>query len=123
MDTDGDGNITETEFIASIQNSNRDPEDYDLPNFFSKADKNKDGMISFNEFMDACFEMGLGQEPVSGKPHEKSEKDIDAIFKAFDLDGNGYITAHELSQVLARQGDNLTSDEIKDMIKAADLNG
>ncbi|KAF9114193.1 calmodulin-like 3 [Mortierella sp. AM989] len=123
MDTDGDGTITESEFINALHNSNRNPEEYDLQTFFSKADKNKDGKISFDEFLHSCHEMGLGQEAVSGQPVKKSQKEIDTIFKAFDLDGNGFITAQELSQVMSRQGDHLTSDEIKDMIQAADLNG
>ncbi|KAF9201413.1 calmodulin-like 3, partial [Haplosporangium sp. Z 27] len=123
MDADKDGSITEAEFLKALKESNRDPEDYDLQAFFTKADKNKDGKISFNEFLNACHDLGLSMDQSFGKPSNKSEKDIDAIFKSFDLDGNGYITENELSHVMAKQGDSLTPEEIKDMIKAADLNG
>ncbi|KAF9395679.1 calmodulin-like 3 [Mortierella sp. AD011] len=123
MDADNDGFITEEEFIAALHNANRDPEEYDLQGFFSRADKNRDGKISLQEFVDSCHELGLGQEPVTGQPSKKSQKEIDTIFKSFDLDGNGYITAQELSQVMSRQGEDLSSEDIKDMIKAADLNG
>ncbi|KAF8980294.1 calmodulin-like 3 [Entomortierella lignicola] len=123
MDADKDGSITEAEFLKALKESNRDPEDYDLQAFFTKADKNKDGKISFNEFLNACHDLGLSMDQSFGKPSNKSEKDIDAIFKSFDLDGNGYITENELSHVMAKQGDPLTPEEIKDMIKAADLNG
>ncbi|KAG0358791.1 calmodulin-like protein 5 [Gamsiella multidivaricata] len=124
MDKDGDGAISEQEFLEALTNSNRNPEEYDLQTFFTKADKNKDGKISFNEFLDACHDLGLGREKcATGTPTKKSAKEIDAIFRNFDLDGNGYISAQELSQVLAKQGEHLSKEEIKDMIKTADLNG
>ncbi|KAI1291505.1 calmodulin-like 3 [Mortierella claussenii] len=124
MDKDGDGSISEAEFLDALKSSNRNPDEYDLQSFFSRADKNKDGKITFNEFLDACHDLGLGHDaPASGIPTKKSEKEIDAIFKAFDLDGNGFISPQELKQVMAKQGDQLSKDEIKEMITAADTNG
>ncbi|KAF9570912.1 calmodulin-like 3 [Mortierella alpina] len=124
IDKDRDGFITESEFLEALKNANRRPEEYDCQGFFSRADKNRDGKITFNEFLDACHELGLGKAaPATGQPTKKSQQEIDNIFKQFDLDGNGFITAQELGQVLAKQGEQLTKDELKEMIRAADLNG
>ncbi|KAF9176699.1 calmodulin-like 3 [Haplosporangium sp. Z 767] len=123
MDRDNDGFITESEFTEAIKNSNRDPQEYDCQAFFSKADKNKDGKIAFNEFMDACYSMGLGvNAPASGEPSKKDPKEVDAIFRNFDLDADGFISSKELGKVLSGQGENLNDAELNDMIKAADKN-
>ncbi|KAG0352280.1 Calmodulin [Gamsiella multidivaricata] len=123
MDKDGDGLISESEFLETLKNTNRNPEDYDIQKFFSEADKNRDGKITFNEFADACQNLGLGKDlPVSGQPSKKSAKEVDAIFRNFDRDGDGSITAKELREALAAQGDKPSESEIDDMIKAADKN-
>ncbi|KAF9966899.1 hypothetical protein BGZ70_000874, partial [Mortierella alpina] len=59
MDKDGDGFITEAEFLEVLKDSTRNPEEYDSQKFFAEADKNKDGKISFSEFIEACGNLGL----------------------------------------------------------------
>ena len=110
--------------LLSLNNATRNPDDYDTELFFAEADKNKDGKISFPEFLEACERLGLGGQKVGGGLQgKKDQREIDAIFKAFDLDGNGVITAEELGKVLERQGEKLTKEELDSMIKAADRNG
>ncbi|KAG0309777.1 calmodulin-like 3 [Dissophora globulifera] len=123
MDKDSDGLITEAEFIEVLKGSDRNPDDYEVQKFFSKADKNKDGKITFNEFLDACQTLGLGSSlPVSGKPADKDPKEVDAIFRSFDRDGDGLITAKEIDSVLKAQGEKPSESDIQDMIKSADKN-
>ncbi|GJJ71092.1 hypothetical protein EMPS_03442 [Entomortierella parvispora] len=123
MDQDGDGFITEKEFIAALKNANLDPDEYDSQQFFSDADKSKDGKITFSEFVSACHRLGLGTSaPASGRPGQKDDREIDSIFKTFDIDGNGTISAAELKRTLNRQGEYPTDAEIEEMITAADKN-
>ncbi|KAG0295484.1 calmodulin-like 3 [Dissophora globulifera] len=119
MDKDGDGFITEVEFTDSIHKAKRNPEDYDLEEFFSKADKNKDGKISFTEFVEACSALGLGQAN-SGK---RSPREVDDAFNTFDIDGDGYITKDELRKAMKHQGEDLSEEEINQMMREADKNG
>ncbi|ORZ13376.1 calmodulin [Lobosporangium transversale] len=123
IDKDGDGFITEKEFIESLKNLNRDPEEYDIQRFFSRGDNNKDGKINFNEFLEVYMTLGLNNpNSVSGQPKQKSAQEVSAIFQSFDRDGDGSISAKELKEVLASQGEKPTSSDIDDMIKAADKN-
>ena len=51
------------------------------------------------------------------------EQDIIEVFKVFDNDGNGYITAAELRHVMTNLEEKLTDDEIDEMINEADIDG
>lgn len=44
-------------------------------------------------------------------------------FSVFDRDGDGYISGPELRFVMTKLGENLTDEELEDMIREADLDG
>ena len=44
-------------------------------------------------------------------------------FKAFDLNGDGFITPEELKTVLNKQNASLNDDQVNAFLKAADTNG
>lgn len=44
------------------------------------------------------------------------------MFKVFDKDQNGYITPSELKQAMESLNENVTDEDIAEMIKEADLN-
>ena len=48
------------------------------------------------------------------------EDEIRQAFKVFDKDGNGYISAAELRQVMTNLGKKLTDAELDGMIRQAD---
>ncbi len=51
------------------------------------------------------------------------QKEIIETFKVFDLNGDGYISAAELKEVLTNMGDQLSEKEALDMIHDADADG
>jgi len=63
-----------------------------------------------------------GTGPAGGRNAATKEAELRAIFKEFDIDGDGYIQEEELRQVMLKMGHNPSEDEIKAMFKAADLN-
>ncbi|KAF8929865.1 hypothetical protein BGZ58_008631 [Dissophora ornata] len=119
MDLDRNGFITKPEFRKSIIDANRNPEEYDLDDFFAKADKNKDGKISFHEFVEACSSLGLG--PVDQR-RGRSDKEVDVIFRRFDQNGDGYISQDELKSALKSLGEQMTDEQVLEMFREADKN-
>jgi len=57
------------------------------------------------------------------------EKDVDAedemleAFKVFDSDGNGMISSEELRQIMHNLGEKLTTEEVDEMVREADIDG
>lgn len=53
----------------------------------------------------------------------KMDAQIAETFRVFDVDGDGYITAHELYTVMNNMGEDVTESDANDMIRDADLDG
>ncbi|KAK8961476.1 hypothetical protein KSP40_PGU019278 [Platanthera guangdongensis] len=51
------------------------------------------------------------------------EDELSEVFKVFDRDQNGFISAAELKTVMISLGEKLTDEEAEQMIKEADLDG
>ena len=51
------------------------------------------------------------------------EMEIQEIFRVFDKDGNGFISAAELRLVMSNLGEKLTDEEVDEMIRKADIDG
>ena len=51
-----------------------------------------------------------------------SKDEIREAFRAFDKDGNGFISAAELRHVMMNLGETLTDEEVNEMIREADIN-
>ena len=52
-----------------------------------------------------------------------SEEEIREAFRVFDKDGNGFISPAELRYVMTKMGQELTDEEVDQMIQEADLDG
>ena len=50
-----------------------------------------------------------------------SEDQIPETFRVFDKDGDGFLSADELKQVMGNNGEKLTDDEVEELIKEADI--
>ena len=71
------------------------------------------GNLSFEDFL----------KLMSTKETGELNSEIKEAFKFFDKDGDGSITAEEVKTVMAALGEELTDNEILEMIKEADSNG
>ena len=55
------------------------------------------------------------------KEEEFNEEELRDVFKAFDKDNSGFISASELKEVSSKLGRNLTDEDVKEMMKETDL--
>ena len=80
----------------------------------NEVDADGNGTIDFPEFLSLMARKMKDTD---------TEEELLEAFKVFDRDGNGFITSHELRYVMTNLGEALTSDEVEEMIKEADLDG
>ena len=62
----------------------------------------------------------MGKTPAE---RDKEEAEIREAFKVFDKDNNGFISPAELRHVMRNLGEEMTEDEVDEMIKEGDIDG
>ena len=82
-----DGRISKQNFIDAIETMYTIPDDYipEIKDAFNFFDKDNDGKISCKEFKSLLVKLSK----------EYQDKDVDELFKALDLDVDGYINIDE----------------------------
>ncbi|KIV93842.1 hypothetical protein PV10_05027 [Exophiala mesophila] len=111
FDKDGSGTITASELGEIMRSLGQNPSDSELQDMINEVDADSSGSIDFDEFMKM---MSTTVKPTDFA-HETR-----AAFNVFDKDGSGTISADELRQVMKSLGENLTDEEIDEMIREAD---
>ena len=71
------------------------------------------GTIEWSEFLKMMKERK--------KEEEFNEEELSDVFKVFDKDNSGFISASELKEVSSKLGRNLTDEDVKEMMKETDL--
>ena len=112
FDKDNSGNISTKELGTVMRNLGQNPSEEELKQMIREVDLNGNGTIDFKEFM--CL-------MVKKMKDNDLDEELQAAFKVFDKDQNGYITSHELRHTMTNLGENLTPEEVEEMIKEADL--
>ncbi|KAJ8308951.1 hypothetical protein KUTeg_013825 [Tegillarca granosa] len=112
FDKDGDGFITTTEIASVMSSLGQNPTEAELDEMISSVDADDSGTIDFPEF---CLMM-VKRMKVHG-----TEIEIKDAFRVFDRDGNGYIAADELRQVMTNLGEKMSNEEAEEMIAEADV--
>ena len=131
---DGSGTITTKELLPVLRSIGQNPTEEEILNLVIEYDVNGDGTIDFEEFLEMMMKQSKGfscslQTGLNHLFNSQLLLDVDQTleikeaFKIFDRDGNGYIDAKELKQVVTRLGQVLTSDEADEFMLEADLDG
>jgi len=119
FDKDDDGNITVKEIFEVFQSLGLKQYTMDQVTEMMKAvDLDDNGELSLDEFIVLLRKRGKSKK---GKP-ATFDDELKAAFRVFDVDGNGTISAEELSTVMNALGEDLTKDDINFMIRAVDIN-
>ncbi|XP_068651115.1 probable calcium-binding protein CML18 [Aristolochia californica] len=117
FDRNNDGSLTQLELGSLLRSLGLKPSPTQLDALIQKVDTNSNGLIEFSEFVSLVAPDLL---PVKS-PY--TEEQLRQLFRLFDRDGNGYITAAELAHSMAKLGHALTVEELTGMIKEADTDG
>ena len=112
FDKDRNGKITSKELGTVMRGLGQNPTEEELKQIIREVDLDGNGTIDFKEFL--CL-------MVKKMKDTDTDEELLEAFKVFDRDGNGFITSHELRNIMNSLGEYLSTEEIIEMIKEADI--
>ena len=115
FDKDGNGFINTDELASLLRSLGQNNTEAELQEIISEVDIDGNGSIDFPEFLTIMAR--------KMKENNNKDEEIHEIFKVFDKEGNGFISVAELSHVMISLGEEITEEEVKEMIKEADIDG
>merc|ERR1712167_376552 len=114
FDNDGSGAISVNELTSAMKSLGFDVKHAVVYNMVSDLDSDGSGEIEFDEFL----------EVMTAKISDKNTKEeIDRVFKLFDKDRNGTLEADDLSRVCKELGEEMSEEDVREVIQRADLDG
>lgn len=114
IDSDGDGRITRDELAAHLRTLEQCPPDDALGRMIGEAIGPDDGPIDYPGFLSAMAHQLRYGDLID---------EIKQIFHMLDKDGDGFITPAELERMMPLVNEDLSKEEIREMIQVADANG
>ncbi|XP_041971854.1 neo-calmodulin-like isoform X2 [Aricia agestis] len=122
FDKDGDGTITKEELGRVMRSLGQFARVEELQDMLQEVDSDGDGNVSFEEFVNILSKSMSGAGGGTSSA-EQEERELRDAFRVFDKHNRGYICASDLRAVLQCLGEDLSEEEIEDMIKEVDADG
>ncbi|KAL0266997.1 UNVERIFIED_CONTAM: hypothetical protein PYX00_009385 [Menopon gallinae] len=123
FDKDGDGRITKDELGRVMRSLGQFATEEELQQMLKEIDFDGDGHFSFEEFVQLLLGGDhLGGTLLDNTPADE-EKELRDAFRVFDKHNRGFISATDLRAVLQCLGEQLSEEEIEEMIREVDVDG
>ena len=111
FDSDGTGLIEVKELPVAVRALGFEPKKEEISKMISKGSKSA---IDYDEFLSLMSPLLLGRD---------ADQEILKAFRLFDEDESGSITLKDLQRVTRELGENLTDEDLQEMIDVADCDG
>ena len=114
FDTDGSGAIDYKELKAAMRALGFDTKKEEMQRIIDEIDADGSGEIEFPEFM----------QMMTGKMGAvDSKEEIMKLFKKFDAQSKGYINFGDVKSIAKQLGENMSEDDLNNMIVQAGTDG
>ena len=87
-----------------------EPSKEEIKNLIGNFDKDGSGRIDFHEFLDIM---------ITKMSEKDSAQELENAFELFDVDKDGQISFEDLKAVALELGEDMTDEELKEMIAGA----
>merc|ERR1711976_181171 len=114
FDVDKSGAISVSELLKAMTTLGFDSKNPAIFNMINDMDNDGNGEIEFEEFLD------MMTARISDK---NTKEDLERVFKLFDEDRTGNISLDNLKKVARELGEDISEEELKEIILRADLDG
>lgn len=114
FDTSGTGVIDIKELKVAIRALGFEPKKEEIKKMIADIDKDGSGKLSFSDFL-ALMTVKMAEKD--------TKEEILKAFRLFDDDETGTISFKNLKRVAKELGENLTDEELQEMIEEADRDG
>ncbi|KAF8819391.1 putative centrin [Cardiosporidium cionae] len=114
FDTDGSGKIDRKELMVAMKALGFEPNKEEVRRMVDEVDKDGSGTIGLSDYIEFMTRKMSERDPL---------EEMSKAFRLFDHDSSGYITFEKLKRVAEELGENMTDDELREMIYEADRSG
>jgi calmodulin len=114
FDKDGSGDIDGSELMEVLAALGTPVSEAEAREMVAEVDADKSGSIDFPEFL-TMMSKKLASDDL--------EDEVRLAFGRFDEDGSGFIDVPELQHAMKQLGEDMTVQEVKEMIAEADKDG
>ncbi|ETO30580.1 calcium ion binding protein [Reticulomyxa filosa] len=112
FDNDNDGEITSVELGKVMEQLGQKLTDQELADMIKEIDADGNGSVDFEEFK------SMMAKQLS--THHDVEQELQTAFELVDKDHDGKLSAKDLKEAMKSFGEDISDEEISDMIRFAD---
>jgi len=114
FDTDGSGSIDAKELKVAMRALGFEPKKEEIKKMIADLDTEGKGVIDYADFLDLMTTKMAERDPM---------EEMMKAFRLFDEDDTGKISFKNLKRVAKELGENMSDEEIQEMIDEADRDG